>query len=79
MSFVFFIAKLDAPVIQGVGTQASGCLEYKWSLSHTQKWIKNTLHIEVKFKPVNNKIFNKAEVRNLCDALQLFPHCFSNI
>ncbi|KAI5614156.1 granulocyte colony-stimulating factor receptor, partial [Silurus asotus] len=52
-------AKLDAPVIQGVGTQTFGCLEYRWSLSPTQKWIKKTLNIEIKFKPVNNKIFSE--------------------
>ncbi|XP_026782332.3 granulocyte colony-stimulating factor receptor isoform X2 [Pangasianodon hypophthalmus] len=54
-------AKLDPPVIQGVGTQTFGCLEYKWSLSHTQKWIRKTLPIEIKFTPVNNNIFNKEQ------------------
>ncbi|XP_053488053.1 granulocyte colony-stimulating factor receptor [Ictalurus furcatus] len=54
-------AKLDAPVIQGVGTQTFGCLEYKWSLSNTQKWIRKTLDIEIKFKPVNTNISNKEQ------------------
>lgn len=67
MSCAYFIAKLDAPVIQGVGTQTFGCLEYKWSLSNTQKWIRKTLHIEIKFKPVNTNISNKEQVMYLCN------------
>lgn len=79
MPCVSFIAKLDAPVIQGVGTQTFGCLEYKWSLSHTQKWIRKTLYIEIRFKPVNSKIFKKEQVMYLCtNSLQLLPHCFDN-
>ncbi|KAF5901443.1 granulocyte colony-stimulating factor receptor, partial [Clarias magur] len=54
-------ATLDAPLIQGVGTQTFGCLEYKWSLAHTQKWIKRPINIEIKYKPMNNKIFNKEQ------------------
>lgn len=79
MSNFSFIAKLDAPVIEGVGTQTFGCIEYKWSLSHTQKWIRKTLYIEVQFKTMNNKIFKTEQVRYLCNSLQLFLSHFGNI
>ncbi|TSK34915.1 Granulocyte colony-stimulating factor receptor [Bagarius yarrelli] len=55
-------AKLDAPVIQGVGTQSFGCLEYIWALSRTQKWIKKFLHIELKLKSIKDKIHYKEQV-----------------
>ncbi|KAM9488531.1 granulocyte colony-stimulating factor receptor [Clarias gariepinus] len=55
-------AKLDAPLIQAVGTQTFGCLEYKWGLAHTQKWIRNSINIEIKYKPVNNEFFNKEQI-----------------
>lgn len=75
MTCVFFIAVLDTPVIQGVGTQTFGCLEYKWCLSHAQKWIKKSLNIEVQCEPMTNSIFKKPQVRFLCINLQIFPHC----
>ncbi|XP_027005581.1 granulocyte colony-stimulating factor receptor [Tachysurus fulvidraco] len=61
-------AKLDAPVIQGVGAQSFGCFEYKWSLSCTQKWIQKHLHIEIKMKPVNEKIYNKEQFTRRYDS-----------
>ncbi|XP_058249909.1 granulocyte colony-stimulating factor receptor isoform X2 [Hemibagrus wyckioides] len=54
--------KLDAPMIEGVGTQTFGCLEFNWSLSRTQKWIQKLLNIEIKMKPVNSKIYNKQQL-----------------
>lgn len=66
MPCVSFVVKLDAPVIEGVGTQSPGCLEFNWSLSYTQKWIKKLLNIEIKRKPVNSKIYNTQQVMYLC-------------
>ncbi|KAK3551617.1 hypothetical protein QTP70_020825, partial [Hemibagrus guttatus] len=59
--------KLDAPLIERVGTQSFGCLEFNWSLSHTQTWIQKPLHIEIKMKPVNSKSYNKEQLNRKPD------------
>lgn len=55
-------AKLDPPEIQTVGAETYECLGHRWSLSKEQKWIIRTLYVEIRMKPMSNKVLDREHV-----------------
>ncbi|XP_073727936.1 granulocyte colony-stimulating factor receptor [Misgurnus anguillicaudatus] len=48
-------AKYGPPEIQGIEDYELGCLEYTWSLTESQNWVKLTFDVELSLKEVNNQ------------------------
>ncbi|KAG9276441.1 granulocyte colony-stimulating factor receptor [Astyanax mexicanus] len=55
-------AKLDPPEIQTVRAETYECLGLRWSLSKAQKWITRTLYVEIRMKPMSNKVLNREHI-----------------
>lgn len=49
-------AKYGPPEIQGIEDHELGCLQYRWSLTESQNWVKLTFDVELILKEVNNKL-----------------------
>lgn len=49
-------AKFDAPEIKMIEADTSGCLQYRWSLSQSQTWVKFTLIVQLKLTTLNNQL-----------------------